>query len=135
MEQVAREAHVSGSNVASLVIAGEQRMTTLNTTYRGKEGVTDILSFPSGESESGTMDWGDIILCPQYIDATFTKHGVSRKEHYTVLVIHGLLHLLGYDHHTNKEYVQMLTKELAVYKRVALRLRIPKERRDLDFIV
>lgn len=71
----------------SLTLVGENRMRTLNKKYRNKDYATDVLSFVSPE---GFMDLGDIIICP------------NKTDNMVEIFIHGLLHLLGYSHDTQK---------------------------------
>ena len=87
----------------SLAFVNGAEMKKLNKIYRKKEGITDVLSFSekSGKSGSFLSDYlGEIIICyPQAKkQAKELKHSVSRE--LAVLVAHGLVHLMGYDHQT-----------------------------------
>lgn len=82
-----------------LMVVDEARMAEINAAHRGKEGPTDVLSFPVDGPEVLAGEWpddgpppelGDIIICPP-----------RAEEPLDTLVIHGLLHLLGYDHETD----------------------------------
>lgn len=133
IEYIASRVYSKGTYSFALVVAGEQRMQSLNRKYRRKNKVTDILSFPVNQKVEGVQDLGDIIVCPTYIESKYKKYSQTLKQHYTILLIHGLFHLLGEDHGSDKQYVKMLKKELAVYKLVAQKLHLPKQRTDLDF--
>lgn len=89
----------------SLVIVGEKRIRSLNKRFRGIDRVTDVLSFGDEETEidfvspsSDILYLGEIFICQARAEkqAKEKKHPV-RKE-MTILLIHGILHLLGYDH-------------------------------------
>ena len=83
-------------------------MRTLNNQYRSLDEPTDVLSFPMWEQDGDfsppegwfTLPWGDIILCPAYI----AEHAKAENLHYNsellLMIIHGALHLVGYDHDT-----------------------------------
>lgn len=126
IETVTKSEKVAVREVA-LVIVGTTRMRTLNKRYRKKDAPTDILSFQADDDEA----WGDLILCPAYIEKKAREYNQSKKEAYTVLCIHGLFHLLGYDHSTESDFKRMLQKEVDVYRKVAKTLGIPSQRSDI----
>jgi len=88
-----------------------------NKIYRQQDKVTDILSFPyhpeliPGDRivihEPEDKNLGDLILSPAYIARTHHKWNRTFDKHLTILLVHGVAHLLGYDHETNEEYAQM----------------------------
>lgn len=91
---------LSKSDVAvSISFIGEARMRRLNHTYRGLDQPTDVLSFVLG----------DIFLCPSYIRRQAKRFGVSYQEECTRTLIHGILHLAGYDHATKREAERMFS--------------------------
>lgn len=72
-------------------IVGAERIAELNLTHRGKEGPTDVLSFPvdgTGET-AGPRELGDVVICPEHCTDV------------TEAAVHGVLHLCGYDHETD----------------------------------
>jgi probable rRNA maturation factor len=77
----------------SVSLVTEDAMRALNREHRGKDAVTDVLSFPG--SLGGL---GDIVLCPAVATAQAEEYGHSLEREMAFLAIHGLLHLLGYDH-------------------------------------
>ncbi len=95
----------------SLVIAGKGRMRTINRTYRGIDKATDVLSFPlwKGKLERDTF-LGEIFICPSLL-----PHDMTKSQGLQFLFIHGVLHLLGYDHITDKEYTKMRKWEKALF--------------------
>jgi len=106
----------------------EKTIRTYNKTYRNKDKATDILSFPvypdlkAGERIHACCDddanLGDLILCPIYIfnDAPNWNH--TFEERIRVLLVHGICHLLGYDHIKDEDYVIMNRKEKAILKKL-----------------
>ncbi len=74
-------------------------MRTLNENYRGKTGVTNVLSFPFAEPERVMPPLlGDIVICGPQVEKESRGQGKPIKDHWAHLVVHGVLHLLGYDH-------------------------------------
>ena len=89
-------------------IVGEQESEQLNETYRHKQGSTNVLSFPADipkEVESNLL--GDLVICVPVVEREAKEQGKDAKAHWAHMVIHGTLHLLGYDHQTKKEAQEM----------------------------
>ncbi len=80
--------------LVSLSFVKKGRMRGLNRKFRGKNGPTDVLSF--GMNEGRLL--GDVVICPEIAKASAKKFGVSCKEEIARLLVHGLLHLLGFAH-------------------------------------
>lgn len=97
----------------SVVFIDEQEMTQYNETYRGYANPTDVLSFPDStiDPETGALYLGDILICYPFVH----KQADSLKNNFvselTLMLIHGLLHLLGYDHDTADAKNDMWTKQ------------------------
>lgn len=91
----------------SLVFMAEGDIKKLNTDYRHKGKATNVLSFAS--SVKGEL--GDIIICPAIARAEATERGEPLAGWVNYLFIHGLLHLLGYDHNNNQAEKLMLKAE------------------------
>ena len=93
-------------------LVDEAEMTALNQRYRGKSGVTNVLSFPyeplPGIS-SGLL--GDIVVCAPVVAEEAVRQGKSLDAHWAHLVMHGVLHLRGYDHHHDPDAYRMETLE------------------------
>ncbi len=77
-----------------MVLTDDSGIRGLNRRYRGIDRATDVLSFPMEDDYL----LGDIIISLDRVDAQAERYGVSREEELSRLFIHGLLHLLGYDH-------------------------------------
>lgn len=102
---VGKKLQVTGE--VSVHLIGDARMKTLNFLYRRKDSPTDVLSFAAQEETfpipGDYKDWGDIFLDVDYIRRQATRCGVSYKEEMLRMLIHGILHILGYDHMTKKD--------------------------------
>lgn len=93
-------------------IVDEAEMTALNRQYRGKDGPTNVLSFPcEGFPGDATDLLGDVVICAPVVAAEAVIQGKSPESHWAHLVIHGVLHLLGYDHHGDVDAQRMEVRE------------------------
>jgi probable rRNA maturation factor len=88
-----------------LKLVDEATITMFNERYLGHEGPTDVLSFPMDELRPGSLDedeesgiLGDMLLCPQYAAEQAPAFSRTADDEMHLLTIHGILHLLGYDH-------------------------------------
>lgn len=83
----------------SVRLVSEAEMSQLNLRYRGRDTSTNVLSFPADlPSELGIPLLGDIVVCPAVVAREATQQGKSLQHHWTHMLVHGSLHLLGYDH-------------------------------------
>lgn len=105
----------------SVVFADDQEVQNLNKTFRHKDKPTNVLSFPS--EEKGEL--GDIILAYETVVQEAQMSGISPLHHTLHLVIHGFLHLLGYDHENENEAKEMENMEIRILK--ALNIKNPYE--------
>lgn len=110
----------------SIVITDDETVQQLNHTYRELDETTDVLAFAFQEdggfsfpqASDGLSHLGEVIIsCPQAARQA-EEHGHSLKEEMAVLTIHGVLHLLGYDHEEPEEESEMRTKEAGVLAQV-----------------
>jgi probable rRNA maturation factor len=84
---------------ASVVFVGAARMRSLNRGFRGKDRVTDVLSFGLGEIVEGRWHAGDVVICLPRARAQAVRAGHSLAREALLLAVHGTLHLLGFRHH------------------------------------
>ena len=86
----------------SVVLAGDTRLRTLNRKYLGRDAPTDVLSFPTTQlnPETGRRYLGDVVISLRRAQTQARSGGHSLQEELQLLVVHGVLHLLGYDHAT-----------------------------------
>jgi len=83
----------------AVVFTNANAMRKLNHTYRGKNRTTDVLSFPA----DAKGELGDIFIAPSVAKARAKERGVGYREYLALLIVHSVLHLGGYDHHSEKE--------------------------------
>lgn len=105
------EKDFSGTEV-SVVFSNDRQVQNLNKTFRHKDNPTNVLSFPS--EESGEL--GDIILAYETVMREAEENGISPLHHTLHLIIHGFLHLLGYDHEKEDEAQEMENLEIRILK-------------------
>lgn len=94
----------------AVVLADDSFVHELNRLYRGKDKPTDVLSFPS-DAEG---ELGDIILAYETVARDAEEGGKTLPIHLQHLLVHGVLHLLGYDHENPKDAQKMEGKEVAI---------------------
>lgn len=88
---------------------------TLNNQYRQKDKPTNVLSFPFEVPEGVTLNLlGDIVICALVVDQEAQEQQKTSTEHWAHMVIHGCLHLLGYDHITDDEAEEMESLEIDI---------------------
>ena len=90
----------------SLLLVDDQTMAQLNKRYRGIAGSTDVLSFPMREGRFRSISpglLGDVVISAETADRQARAAGRTPRKETAALLIHGILHLLGYDHHTPSE--------------------------------
>lgn len=102
----------------SLTLVGKIRMQKLNRTYRHRDYATDVLAFPMQDgSRSVSAFLGDVVICLPVALIQASRFGNTPDEEILRLLIHGTLHLLGYDHETTEqEAKRMRRKELAIFR-------------------
>lgn len=94
-------------------IVDETESAQLNETYRHKKGATNILSFPFEVPEGIELNLlGDLVICAPVLEREAIEQNKPLHNHWAHIVIHGTLHLLGYDHIENAEAEKMETKEI-----------------------
>lgn len=82
-------------------IVSSEEMCDLNNTYRKQNKTTNVLAFPTALPDSIQLEYpllGDVIICPEVLLEESKQLNKSLEEHWSLIVIHGTLHLLGYDH-------------------------------------
>ncbi|HLA76331.1 MAG TPA: rRNA maturation RNase YbeY [Vicinamibacteria bacterium] len=107
LEGAAAELGVSGEIV--VVLTADQPVRALNARYRGKDRPTDVLSF---EGEGGAEGLGDVVISVETAARNGREHGRTLLQELDLLVLHGFLHLLGYDHETDRGTMERLEKRL-----------------------
>lgn len=97
----------------SIRMVGEQEMAELNGRFRNKTAPTNVLSFPVGvPDESGRVILGDVVLCAPVVVSESEDQNKPLKAHFAHMIVHGLLHLKGYDHLHDEEAREMEAMEV-----------------------
>lgn len=108
---------VDGAVEITLRVVGPAEMRTLNREYRGKDYATNVLSFPFDAPKDIALPvrvLGDIVLCAATVQREAREQGKEIGAHWAHLTVHGVLHLLGLDHHTPRHATVMEGAEIAV---------------------
>jgi probable rRNA maturation factor len=92
-------------------IADEDEARILNSTYRGKDYATNVLTFPLTETPHLI---GDIIICAPVVAIEAKAQNITPEAHYAHLTVHGVLHLHGYDHETEPQAELMESLEISI---------------------
>ncbi len=105
----------------SIQIVDSDEMTRFNRQYRGKETDTNVLSFPiDAELQQQTGLLGDLIICSDVVQREARAQAKLLEHHWAHMTIHGTLHLLGYDHMTDKDAEVMEAIEIARLARLSI---------------
>ncbi len=104
------------SRDVAVVLSDNAEIQRLNRDFRGKDAPTNVLSFPSDEPD----EWGDIILAHEIIADEAVAQGKAFDAHFTHLLVHGMLHLLGYDHIEEAEAAEMEALEIEILAKLAV---------------
>jgi probable rRNA maturation factor len=102
----------------SVLLTGDERLRELNFQFRGKDKATDVLSFPSLPEAAEGDYGGDLAISLETAAVQAKEHGHSLQTEVKVLILHGLLHLAGYDHERDRG--QMRRRETLLRKHFAL---------------
>ena len=114
LRRLANRLRVSHDSIGVL-FSGDARLKRLNSKFRGKNRPTDVLSFPAGDEglpPGAPRHLGDIVISTPTTRRQAMLRGVPAGREARVLLIHGLLHLLGYDHETDDGEMEMLERTL-----------------------
>lgn len=105
------------SNELSIRIADKSEMQALNNNYRNKDKPTNVLSFPADIPEEVDLNLlGDIVICLDVVLEEARESNKSALEHFAHMVVHGVLHLCGYDHIHDAEAKEMEALEVDILK-------------------
>ena len=100
----------------AVVLSDDAGVQALNAAFRSKDRPTNVLSFPSEEPD----EWGDIVLAYETVAREAGEQDKDFKAHFAHLVVHGMLHLLGYDHMEGSEAERMEALEIAILDQLGL---------------
>jgi probable rRNA maturation factor len=105
----------------TVAFVSDRLMRELNRRWRGKRGPTDVLSFPAGQDElerRAGATLGDVVISVEQAARQAREHGLTLDEEIAQLLLHGLLHLCGYDHETDDGEMNAL--ELSLRRRLSI---------------
>lgn len=105
----------------SIRLVSEAESAELNSTYRGKDTPTNVLSFPFESPVPLTPRLlGDLVLCVAVVEREATEQNKTLEAHWAHLLVHGCLHLLGYDHLEDDEAEQMEALEVQILQQLGI---------------
>ena len=112
--EVARKAPAPSPSSLTVCLVSDRAMRVLNRDWRGFPSTTDVLSFPAGDPEEpgGAVHLGDIVISVEQAARQARRGGRSLSRELRVLLLHGWLHLLGYDHETDDGSMMRLQRRL-----------------------
>lgn len=111
---------------AAIALDDDDAVRTLNHTYRHQDKPTNVLSFPAGPSGLLAVNFGepaflgDIVLAAETLAKEAADLGIPPAHHFQHLIVHGLLHLLGYDHEDDTSAAEMESLETAILARLSI---------------
>ena len=119
----AKALKVAPADGAGVTVAfvSDRAMRELNRRWRGKEGTTDVLSFPAEQTEFEKLEGlmlGDVVISVEQAARQAAEHGLEFDEEVSQLILHGVLHLCGYDHETDNGEMNRL--ELRLRRRLGI---------------
>ncbi len=98
----------------TICIVDEAQSRELNQRYRGKDRPTNVLAFPA---DSDLLDYdclGDLVICAPVVRAEAHEQGKTEEAHWAHLVVHGMLHLQGFDHQDEQQAAEMEALEIEI---------------------
>ncbi len=104
----------------SVLFTDDARVRDLNLRHRGKDRATNVLSFPAPDSARKGGALGDIALALETVSGEAAEGGLTLDHHITHLLVHGFLHILGFDHHDEHDAEAMESLETAIMARLGL---------------
>lgn len=109
-------------SMVNLKITDTDEITNLNNTYRAKNKPTNVLSFVNDDvSKDITNNLGDIAICYEYVEKEAKDEGKNLNDHLIHMLVHGLYHILGYDHENNESASVMEAKEINKLKELNIK--------------
>ena len=110
--------NLSENSEISFLLTSDKKIQKLNSKYRNKNLSTNVLSFPMMKKINGVMLIGDIAISNEKILKESKNFKTNKYSYLSKITIHGVLHLFGFDHQTNKEFQIMNKYEKKILKRI-----------------
>ncbi len=112
----------------TILLVDEETIASYNERFMGREGPTDVLAFPleplvagvapEVSSDDPPINLGDIVIAPSYVARQASEFGVTVEDELSLMVVHGMLHLMGWDHPDDADAEAMEAREAAILGRV-----------------
>jgi probable rRNA maturation factor len=107
------------SAVLSVRVVGLARSRSLNARYRRKDRATNVLSFSGpGRTPDGRYFLGELVICAPVVAREAWTQGKTLESHWAHMTVHGVLHLLGFDHEVRREAAKMAAREIQILDRL-----------------
>jgi probable rRNA maturation factor len=121
LKLAAEDTKIEGKFEVSFNLVDSEEIKKINKEYRNVNKPTDVLSFPQMETFNKVTDMGDIFINKDIIESQAKEIGSDPSTEIKFLFMHGLLHLIGYDHVKEKDYSIMRKKEKEFFKKANIR--------------
>lgn len=106
---------MAAHSVLSVRVVGNARSRSLNSRYRSKDKPTNVLSFAgAGRGPDGLHHLGELVICAPVVAHEAAAQGKSRESHWAHMTVHGVLHLLGFNHELPADALKMESRELQI---------------------
>lgn len=130
VERVFEILELDADSELSIVIATDAFVRQLNSQHRGIDKTTDVLSFPSDPlppeiAAEETPYLGDLVVAYHYTLQQAAYHDHRPQDEFALLVIHGILHLIGYDHNTQEDQAEMWEQQSAILAQLDINIIVP----------
>ncbi len=130
-ELVLAEEQLDDDTELTLLFVDDDVIADYNQRFMGRSGPTDVLAFPLEEAEPGSpptrtrggppINLGDVVIAPAFVARSAAERGAKVDDELGLMVVHGVLHLLGWDHQDDRQAEDMERREAALLKSVGLR--------------
>lgn len=108
----------SGDMEVSVRVVSAVEMQQLNSEFRGQDKPTNVLSFPAGDlaglPDEAERPLGDIVVCAAVVADEAEQQGKTERDHWAHMIVHGTLHLLGFDHENDSDAAEMESLEIRI---------------------
>ncbi len=122
MAAAAADAEIADDAELSLLLTEDAAIRVLNRDHRGLDKPTNVLSFPQDDPEAEAYGplLGDVVVAYETVAREAAEEGISFRDHFLHMIVHGFLHLVGYDHMNDDEAEEMEGLETAILARLRI---------------
>lgn len=132
-ERVLEAEGYRGEAECSVILVSDERMAEMNRLHLGRQGATDVLALPLEELRPGQVEHppsdgpplhlGDVYIAPDYVFRQAQAYGIPGEDEMALMVVHGVLHLLGYDHQDDLDAERMERRERSILREAGIERR------------